>query len=76
MENVGHSLAEEGRDNCRRGLVGTETVCVGRGGYACLEHGVMLLDGSEHIDKEGDELQVAHSVLARSEEQSAGVGSE
>ena len=36
----------------------------------------MFLYGYEHVDEEGDELQVAHRVLARSEQQGAGIGSE
>ena len=49
---------------------------VGRGSDAGLEQRVVFLYGGEHVYEEGDELQVALGVLARSEQLRARVGTQ
>ena len=74
MQHLGHRAAQEGGHDCRRRFVGTQTVGVGGAGNGGLQQGVVLLHGGQDIDKEGDELEVALGVLARSEQLRALVG--
>ena len=74
MQNIGHCLAKEGRNNCGWCLVCSQAVGVGRCRDRSLEQAVVALHGGQNVHKEGDELQVAAGVFARRQEQRASVG--
>ena len=76
MQYLGHGAAEESGYDGGRCFIGAEPVGVGRTGDGGLQQGVMLLHGGQHVDEEGDELQVALGVLAGSEQGNSGIRTE
>ena len=76
MQNVGHCLAKEGRNNCGWCLVGAQTVSVGCRCDGSLQQAVVALNGGQNVNKECHKLQVAACVFARCQQQGASVGSE
>ena len=74
VEHVADSLAEERRDDCRRCLVGSQTMGVACIHDTCLEQSVVLVDTHQCLNDEHDEAEVVLRGLARSVEQYTGIG--
>ena len=68
LEDVGELLAEEDRDDRRRGLVGPEAVVVAAVGHDRPEEITVEMDGPDHRRAEHEELHVGVGRLTRLEE--------
>ena len=75
-EQVGELLAQEGRDDGGRCLVGPQAVGVGGAHDAGLEQSVVAVHAHERLDDEGHEAEVVLRRLPRCVQQHAVVGGE
>ena len=76
MQNLIHSAAQEGGNNCRRSFVCPQTVSVRSRCDGCLEQTVVPLHGIKRVYEESDELQISESVLAGSHKIDSGIGAQ
>ena len=75
-EHLGHRLPQESRHDGRRSFVGAQAMRVGGTGNGSLQQGIVLLDGSQYIHEEGDELEIPPGILARCQQLDTGVRSQ
>ncbi len=76
VQDVGHRAAEESGNDGGRRFVGAQTMGIRRAGDGSFQQTVVLLDSSEHVHEEGDELQVALGILAGRQQLGALVSTE
>ena len=76
VEEAGDVVAEERGDDGGRCLVATETVGVGGRHDGGLEQAVVLIDGHQRLDDEGDEAEILLGRLAGGVEEGAVIGGE
>ena len=76
VEQLGQLGPDEGADDGRRCLIGSETVIVSGAGNGGAQDVGMTVDGRDRVHEEGQEAQIGLRVGARLEQVDPGVGSE
>ena len=74
IEDSGKLVTEEHGNNCRWGLVGSQTVVVACAGNGNTKQVLILINGLDHCSKEQEESEIGLGVLSRIQQVTPGIG--